>query len=471
MFKANMIMEILIIMFWYRLLMVSQFRLIYPGLFSLHHNMAFRKTLLFAAILSLTACTSRNLNQINLMPAPDIYDEGVIDPFTDTHPTELIPYRGILYATDRKPAPKENEKHFYLNQRGHLLRLGVGKIKLGDGNFTWEEARRISLLKNRTDKYPLKISDVTEIGILDRSLTVFDQTYNVEAHLRQAGKRFAGLINAKLALSKTKDVYIYVNGFKVVFENPLLVATELWHFLGYDGVFIAYAWPSTPSLWAYLSDLETAADSARNFRIFLKYLSEETNAERIHIIGYSAGTRVVITALAQLALQRMDQEKAAVQKELRIGHVILVGSDYDGTIFAGFLVDGLLKVPANLAVYLSETDKALGFAGWLFDRKRLGQMLKINTFTPAIKNYLRSTKDLRFIDVTHAEGAATGNGHAYFRKSPWVSSDILLTLLYDLNPEERGLMPTEGLPIWTFPPDYIDRLKAALLKANPDFVK
>ena len=466
-----MVIEVLIILFCYRLLMVSRFRLISPGQFLLHRNMAVKNALLLAAVLSLTACASRNINQINLMPAPDIYDEGTIDPFSDTHPTELIPYRGVLYATDRKPAAKEDEKHVYLNERGHLLRLGVGKIKLGDGNFTWEEARRISLLKNRTDKYPLKISDVTEIGILDRSLTVFDQTYNVEAHLRQAGKRFAGLINEKLALSKTKDVYIYVHGFKVVFENPLLVATELWHFLGYDGAFIAYSWPSTPSLWAYLTDLETAADSARNFRIFLKYLSEETDAEHIHIIGYSAGTRVVITALAQLALQRMDQEKAAVQKELRIGHVILVGSDYDGTIFAGFLEDGLLKVPANLSIYLSKTDKALGFAGWLFDRKRLGQMVKINTITPDVINYLRSTKDLMFIDVTDAEGAATGNGHAYFRKSPWVSSDVLSTLMYDLRPEERGLVPAEGSPVWTFPPDYIDRLKAILLKVNPDIAQ
>ncbi len=466
-----MLIEVLIILFCYSLLMVSQFRWTSPGRFLLHRNMAVKKTLLLAAVLSLTACASRDLYQINLMPAPDIYDEGAIDPFTDTPPFLLIPYRGMLYATDRKPATKEDEKHVYLNERGHLVRLGVAKIKFGDGSITWEETRRISLLKNRTDQYPLTISDVTEIGILDRSLTVFDPNYNVEAHLHQAGKRFAGLINEKLALSKTKDVYIYVHGFKVVFENPLLVATELWHFLGYDGVFIAYSWPSTPSLLAYLTDLETAANSARNFRIFLKYLSEETDAERIHIIGYSAGTHVVITALAQLTLQRMDQEKSAVQKELRIGHVILVGSDYDGSIVAGFLEDGLLKVPANLAIYLSGTDKALGFAGWLFDRKRLGQMVEISTIRPEVINYLRSTRDLMFIDVTDAEGAAKGNGHAYFRKSPWVSSDVLSTLMYDLRPEERGLVPAEGSPIWTFPPDYIDRLKAILVEVNPDLAK
>ena len=93
-----------------------------------------------------------------------------------------------------------------------------------------------------------------------------------------------------------------MHGYKVVFENPLLVAAELWHFLGYDGVFIAYAWPSTPKKLAYFSDLETTSLSAYNLRIFLEYLARETDAENIHIIGYSAGTRLVINALNQLAL-------------------------------------------------------------------------------------------------------------------------------------------------------------------------
>ena len=62
-------------------------------------------------------------------------------------------------------------------------------------------------------------------------------------------EQFAAKVNAKLAISRAKDVFIYLHGYKVVFENPLLVASELWHFLGYEGVFIAFAWPSTPRPW------------------------------------------------------------------------------------------------------------------------------------------------------------------------------------------------------------------------------
>jgi hypothetical protein len=46
-----------------------------------------------------------------------------------------------------------------------------------------------------------------------------------------------------------------------------------------------------------------------------------------------------------------------------------------------------------------------------------------------------------------------------------------MTLMHDLRPDERGLVLLEDIPIWTFPPDYIQRLRAALLKVLPDTKK
>jgi esterase/lipase superfamily enzyme len=402
------------------------------------------------------------------MPAPDVYDEGHIDPFTDSHPIDLIPYEGILYATDRKPAGEEDKERFYLNQRGHVLRLGVGRMEIGEENITWEEARKISLLKNRADTYPLKIVDAEEIGILDRTMGLFMDPELIPAEPHKPAQQFASWINEKLAIAKRKDIYVYVHGFKVVFENPLLVGAELWHFLGYDGVFIAYAWPSTPSNLAYVSDLETAVYSARNFSRFLKYLADETEVERIHIIGYSAGTRVVINGLARLALERIKEDRKTIQQELRIGNVILVGSDFDRNIFGAYLDDGLLNVTGTFTIYMSERDKALGISKWLFRRQRLGQISGKAVIRPYVAEYLRNTENLIIINVSGAEGATSGNGHAYFRQSPWVSSDILMTLMYGLSPEERGVVHDRDTPIWKFPDDYIERLRTSLAEINPD---
>jgi hypothetical protein len=73
--------------------------------------------------------------------------------------------------------------------------------------------------------------------------------------------------------------------------------------------------------------------------------------------------------------------------------------------------------------------------------------------------------------VTRAEGAESESGHGYFRASPWASSDILMTLYYGLKPKERGLVDEEGLPMYTFPPDFITRLWDAIEKVDPAFAE
>jgi len=421
--------------------------------------------------VALTACSTGGPYQLILMPAPEVYTRG-IDPFADGSDVDPGPASGILYATDRLPADRPDHEPFYLNERGHELRLGAARVKLAVEGVTWEDARRISMLKNRTDKYPLQVESVEEFGILEDSITFLSDPEIVENRSDEPARIFAGLINEKLETSRKKDVYIYVHGFKVNFENPILLATELWHFLGYDGVFIAYAWPSTPSIWAYASDAETAAYSSRNLATLIAFLARETKAEHIHVIGYSQGTRVVVGSMARLALLHSNENRTKIREELRVGTVVLVGSDVDRAIFGGYVVDGMMKVPKQLANYMSSRDKALGMSSLLFGRRRMGQIRKDDLLRPQVAAYLRQHGSLAIIDVTDAEKSAAANGHAYFRDSPWVSSDILVTLMYDLPPAERGLVqPSGGQPVWTFPADYPDRLVKALEKANPELFR
>ena len=434
-------------------------------------RIAFKNLIILILILVLTACASNKPYQINMMPAPDVFGGGIFDPFPDSDPNSWVPYGGILYATDRQPVTDENRTdkiQFYQNQRGFLLRLGVGEITVQKEGVTWEEIRRASLLKGRPEDYPLAVTGVREFGILADSYNVFTDPELIESNAGQAEMEFAKAVNEKLAISKYKNICVYVHGYKVIFDNPLLVAAELWHFTAYEGVFIAYAWPSTPKTLAYISDLETTELSAQNLRRFLEYLAEETDAERIHIIGYSAGTHLVLRALDQLSLIHTDKNVEAVREELRIGNVILTGSDFDRQLFAMFLNDGLLKVTERFSIYMSKTDKALGLSRWLFGRERLGHMWQEENLPPTTIEYLQNHKELNFINATNAAAADTGNGHAYFRKSPWISSDILMTLAYSQDPGKRGLVLSPESPTWVFPPDYSQRLKNILLEKNSE---
>jgi esterase/lipase superfamily enzyme len=423
--------------------------------------------------LLVAGCASPGPYNINLMPAPDVYKEGEITPFTDTNRLSESELQGLLYATDRVPVDPQstasNQDRFYLNERGGLVRLGLASFSLGESDMTWEEARRISLAKNRTEEYPMQVTGIEEFGILDRSFHPFVDEATLAKKSTEPAERFARLVNAKLAVSEQKDIFIYVHGYKVVFDNPVLVAAELWHYLGYEGVFIAYAWPSTPSRWAYFADAETTATSAFHFGTLLEYLAEQTDAERIHIIGYSQGTRMVVDGVFRLALKYQDETLEAAQKHLRIGKIILIGSDIDRQLMGSYIVDGLLDAMDNMTVYVSSKDKALGLSRFLLGRQRLGEMFAEGEIRPEVAAFLEDSTELQLINVTDAEGALTGNGHGYFRSSPWASSDILMTLRYGLAPEDRGLVRTDVLPVWTFPPDYIDRLRAAIIEANPAF--
>lgn len=405
-------------------------------------------------------------NQVFLMPAPGIYEEGKIDPWIDNDPISRGVQPGILYATDREPAAENDKKYdYYTHERGKVLRVGEARTRLGvDDGITWEEARKITLLKNRTDDYPLEVTSIDEFGVLETTVPPFDDVHDRSPG---PGNRLVEEINERLSHSRTRDVYIYVHGYKVNFENPVLVASELWHFLGYNGAFIAYSWPTKFSVWAYLADLDSALNSSRNLRQLILFVAQNTDVERIHVIGYSAGTRTVARMLADLGMYGYFLSEEDVDKQVKLGNVVLIGSDIDRGIVGGYIIDGALRIPDSLTFYMSQDDGALNMSRKIFSRERAGQVVIPEELGPAAAKYFDDHPELRLIDVTHAEGGTDHGGHSYFRSSPWVSSDILMTLMYDLSPEERGLVLRDDVPLWYFPDDYVERLRQSLAKANP----
>lgn len=67
---------------------------------------------LIILIIYLSGCAANKPYQIELMPAPDVYEKGLIDPFNGRNTLKAIPYEDILYATDRQPSHAE---HHFIN--------------------------------------------------------------------------------------------------------------------------------------------------------------------------------------------------------------------------------------------------------------------------------------------------------------------------------------------------------------------
>ena len=117
-----------------------------------------------------------------------------------------------------------------------------------------------------------------------------------------------------------------------------------------------------------------------------------------------------------------------------------------------------LDIADRITIYTNANDTALNWALRFFGWPRLGAPGELG-LTPEDLQSLKDLENTIIVDVAEAENTASGNGHGYFIKSPWVSSDILLTLRYGLKGPERGLFQRKGTPDWRFHSMYPVRLK------------
>jgi esterase/lipase superfamily enzyme len=406
----------------------------------------------FALAFLVVGCSEGVYDEIELMPAPVVYSAAKFDPFPASNTPVTKEETALFYVTDRAPAGPEDKQLRYTNQRGQLSRVGVAEVALSPTVQNWDQFRQITLYGNRDRKYLLNVSGVNEIGVMPYSVAELYPSPPSKSEMGATGRAFAKQVNRQLSLSRNKDVFIYIHGYNVDFEYSTLVSKELQHFLGYQGAFISYNWAATPNRFAYFKDQESASATRRNLRSLIEYLSDHTQAERINIIGYSAGSRLAFEVTYQIALQNKGSAGP------RLGKVLLISSDLDRSYVAHALADGLLKAVDRLSVYLSGTDAALGMSSRIFGRDRLGQVWAEGDVWPALEQRLSELKKLEMIDVTEAESSDAGNGHWYFQSSPWASSDMFVTLLTDLPAQKRGLVRAPGEAFWTFPADYPQRI-------------
>ena len=386
--------------------------------------------------------------QKKLIPTPALFGKGSVGPFINTPPRDKSSLSQIYYATERQ---KSNDVRFYNSKRDQVLHLGKASVSLGPEGITWEEIARQTLQQKRGCDMVVAVKDIHEFGHLWTASSNDEPQKEKE---RQQSALFAEDINQKLKRSQKKDIYIFVPGFRVCFEDPLLVAKQFWHYLGYDGVFLAYCWPATPGLvTTYGHDVETTKYCSRNFRLLLEFLGTSTDVERIHIIGHSAGSRIVCSALNELRLKYSHQNEDQLRQSLKIGRVILIGADFDRMLLKSYYRDHILDLLQNVTIYVSRKDRVLKIAGLLFKTPRLGVNAK-NDISPAALKVLQTDPKINIIDTSFAPGVNQEGGHMYLLTSPWVSSDMILLLQHGHNPARRNLQPREEGLYWGFGKDY-----------------
>jgi pimeloyl-ACP methyl ester carboxylesterase len=390
------------------------------------------------------------------MPTPVVFDQQGVNPFATTPAVDCTTTGRVFIATVRGVSGKTNKpSDFYLDTPGHGLRVGVAEVNLAR-DMTWEELVEESRLEKRTRKPRQALLSVSDYGVLWSDLKRLPFDGSVDQKVRS---RLLDEVNAQLAQSQQKDIFVFAHGFNTTFEGNATVAAELRHYLGADSVFISYAWPSRGKLLAYGKDKATARDSTRSFRLFLQFLADNTDARKIHLIGHSAGAPVVVEGLRQIRLIHWNDKVEAIHQRYRIGRLVLVAPDMDLAHSHNAYLDGAYDVPETTVLYYSTRDRALHLSGWIFGDVRLGDPAGV--LGPSEMKSLEEARTTEIIDVAAAEkDHGSWLGHSYFHNDPWVSADLMLLLRHGADPATRGLVREQGSAIWTFPKDYPGRAQA-----------
>ncbi len=397
--------------------------------------------------------------QTVLMTTPAVVSEGHIDPFVRVVREYQNSEAPVFVASARTASGKTSPAQFYTTNRSREVRLGLATLEIGPG-MTWEELVKESMAAKRSHNPEIKLTAYEEYGPLWSTVWPpdirFHRDWNAPDVDRGPGDRFVGAIEEHLALSRRKQITVYVHGFNTKFDNNLKLVSEFWHYMSRDEVMISFDWPSKGSMFSYEVDKANANFAIRQFRELLEFLAANTSAERINIIAHSAGNPIAVEALRQLSLMHYGLDNEEAQRRTRIGHVVLAAPDMDLDTALSAAVDGAGRVTQGFLVYASRRDKALGFAGGIFGDVRLGN--SIGKLSEDEREALIAN-DTQWIDVTEAENhSSTFLGHSYYHNNPWVSSDLMLFLRTGATAQERGLVRDMETGFLVFPDDYEQQL-------------
>jgi len=401
----------------------------------------------FASVLC--GCSGGTLT---LMPTPALYSVTGANPIAHIPEGERWVPRRVYYATTRARAGDLTTVR-YGDRVGEEMSLGLAMVGFGGRGMSWGELSEATVSSKRAEPVPLSISGIVEAGAAPVGLGS-DEV----AEASRSGWFLRDLGEA-ISSSRDRDVLVYVHGAKTDFFDSVAFAAQLDHFMGRDMTSIAFAWPTRQEIVSYAAgwDVNRAYASADSLATLLEMVSAETDVRRVHVLCWSAGGRVTSTALQRLG----DRYGDAGPERLRLGTVYFAAADVPSDDFLEAL-PAIAGLSERLIVSTSDNDGALK-AGRTFMRgeRRIGDRSGSApaSLTPELLEFVLSLENLEVVDVSVGSEARGFNidGHDYWLRHPWASTDVLLSIRTDLPASERGLEGV-GSNLWAIPADYPDRL-------------
>lgn len=402
--------------------------------------------LLLVVVVGVTAFFVFYHPPMRLMPPPLLFQdrqEAVLGRLSDLEEGQRL---SVFYASSRLPVgPQDNR--IYTVAPDTRLHLGTADLRIGGEGVTLGDLVEWTTRADSGDRPFLHLERMRQTATLDAGP---DGSPGAETGA------WLGEVRQALEAAGTRDILVYVHGANTTVERAAGQAAMLRHFSGRNLVVVVFVWPTAENFLRYSRDIRNAFGAAPHLAELIALLAQETPAEKIDVMTYSAGGTVGSAGLRILA---EDKPEAAA----RVGEVYHAAPDAD---FRGFAEDLAIYDPlvGRVTVAVNLGDSALRLAAVMNRASRAGRpdLRELGPDEAAALLAVAKGGGSDVVQVLPDEmPALPATSHTFWYDDPWVSNDLFLLLLADLAPADRGLearVAESGAPVWTFGPDYAARM-------------
>jgi esterase/lipase superfamily enzyme len=373
----------------------------------------------------------------------------------DSLPSAYYPAAGVLLAG----LLLQGAALLFSGRRTMLAGLGVGCLAvaaaMGLGTLSSRQHQRQQLAargnaySNERGKLELGACRVSiprdhQVGSLEApSLLRLEIREDVRKHVvlreveRYDESTFYDGLRERVAQSPQRDLFIFVHGYNVTFEDAARRTAQMAHDLQFPGAPIFFSWPSQGGLLKYTVDETNVAWTVPHLKQFLIDVSRRSGAHAVNLVAHSMGNRALTQALLELRYE-LQSETALFNQ------VVLAAPDIDAEIFRRDIAPAIQSTARRVTLYASSDDQALMASRSVHGYARAGDSGAGLVVIPGIE-----TIDVSGIDTSLL-------GHEYYGNSHSILADLYDVIRYGRSASQRSwLLPMvrDGLKYWRLKPD------------------
>ena len=310
---------------------------------------------------------------------------------------------------------KQNQRIVYSNHRAPL-----GQIDLGVCQVTIPKTHQIGAVESPS-LLRLEIKhDKEKHVVLDR----VDRLQEPE---------FYSQLNAAITSAEIPEVFVFIHGYNVEFDDAARRTAQLAFDLKYRGTPVFYSWPSQGGLLKYTIDETNVVWTVPHLKRFLIDIVNHSGAKAVNLVAHSMGNRALTATLRELSLELGDQSRL-------FSNVILAAPDVDAEVFRQ-MAPAIAQTGQHVTLYASSNDNALIASKRVHGYPRAGESGEHLVIVPGIETIDVSTVDTSFL------------GHSYYGTSDSILSDLYHLVMQSLPARERRWLEPrsmDGLTYWVF---------------------